>query len=124
MAVPLWGALPPRTPPVRRDTLWLLTPLLACPLAARGVHLYSAFEKGFCEAPQNIFLCGRKQGVPPTFVLECCRPKTSRLATNSTLIDGLSFCARYSGSMTPCVSCRDNGQCWSGFHGSGGRCFA
>ena len=40
---------------MRRDTLWTLTPILACPLAARGVHLYSAFEKGFCEAPLKYF---------------------------------------------------------------------
>jgi hypothetical protein len=37
--IPPIGVLPTRTPPVHRDTLWTLTPVLACPLAAPGVHL-------------------------------------------------------------------------------------
>src|SRR5215510_7515502 len=42
-----------------------------------------------------------------------CRPQTSWLPTNSTLICRLSFCARGAGSMAPRVSCADNGYCWS-----------
>ena len=39
-----------------------------------------------------------------------CRLKTSRLATNATLIDGLSFCARYADSIAPRAVCVDNGR--------------
>jgi hypothetical protein len=135
-----WGTRVPRTPPVRRETLWTRTPVLACPLAGSGVPLSSAFEKGCCEAPSNIFCvwshtgreatgnsvarcepgelralgmtawkpwlplpmreCPSSRGIAfqpnPGRASHLCagmlRPKTSRLATHSTLIDGLSFC--------------------------------
>jgi hypothetical protein len=59
------GVLPTRTPPVHRDTLWTLTPVLAWTLAAPGVHLYSALERAKCEAPIKFFSGGVGGLCPP-----------------------------------------------------------
>src|SRR5262249_53836458 len=43
-------------------------------------------------------------------ILSACCPTTAWHTTNSTLIGGLSFCARDTGSIAPRVSCADNGR--------------
>src|SRR2546427_12185895 len=43
-----------------------------------------------------------------------CGPKTTWLATNSTLIYVLSFCTRSASSIAPRVACTDNGRFWEG----------
>jgi len=42
--------------------------------------------------------------------MSACCPKTSWLATKSTFICGLSFCARDAGNIAPRLPCTDNGQ--------------